>query len=313
MDEANILGRRFEFNNEFFKEPRRYGAISLLQIGELCCECGYEVAPHVQVCSEVSFILSGKGFFTVNGERFPVGEGDIFINQKGELHSIQSSNQQNLRFLYVGFEVDRETEDEELRPVFEFFSNPIRERKRRDKMDIIAHFLKMLNEIYNVSTYSERMVTCYLTQVIILTYRMFNPPEVRSVTPFTNENVVGGAVYGVIRYIDKNILNIGSVKGVAGDLGYSSVYLSHLFRRKTGMTLQSYISYKKMEKSLELMDSGCYSITQVALMLNFESVQSFSKAFKRTLGFSPSGYQSGRAKQENAVQTPEIAARQTER
>lgn len=294
MDEADILGRRFEFNNEFFKEPRRYGPVSLLQIGELCCECGYEIPPHVQVCCEVSFILAGEGSFLVDGELFPVREGDIFMNQKGEVHSIRSSKLHNLRFLYIGFEVGWGGKDDGLRPVFEFFSNPVRERKRRDRMDIATYFLKMLGELYSSPVYSQQMVACYLTQIMILIYRTFNPPEAHLPAPPASENVVGGTVYSVIQYIDGNILGVSSVRSIAEALGYSSAYLSHLFRKRGGMTLQSYICYKKMKKSLELMDSGRYSITQIALMLGFESVQSFSKAFKRTFGCPPSGYRSER-------------------
>ena len=49
------------------------------------------------------------------------------------------------------------------------------------------------------------------------------------------------------------------------DRGYSSSYLSHLFKEKTGMTLQSYLARKKIERGVELMKSGCYSWTQIAL------------------------------------------------
>ncbi len=304
MDETNVLGRRFEFDNEFFRKPRRYGPITLFQVGELCCECGYEVPEHVQVCSEISFILAGEGSFSVDGKAFPVEEGDIFLNREGERHSIRSSSQHNLRFLYVGFRVDLEEKDADLRSVFEFFSSPIKERKQKDRMGITEFFLKMLGEIYSVSPYSQKMVSCYLTQIIILTYRTFHAgekPQTAGYAKEAKENVVGGTVYGVIRHVEKNILTVGNVRSIAAELGYSSTYLSHLFRRKAGMTLQRFISFKKMEKSLELMDSGQYSITQIAMMLNFLSVQSFSKAFKRTFGFPPSEYQGGQMQQKAAA------------
>jgi len=134
------------------------------------------------------------------------------------------------------------------------------------------------------------MVKCYLIQVLILTYRTFNDEVRLRYFPQKNVNVVGSTVYSVIKYIDNNIMEIDSVRSIADSLGYSNVYLSHLFRNKTGMTLQNYVNYKKIEKSLELIDSGKMRITQIALMLNFDTVQSFSKAFKRTLGFSPTHY-----------------------
>ena len=291
MNDLNVPGRCFEFN-KFFEEPHQYGPIKLIQIGELCCERGFEIEAHMQICTEISFILSGEGSFTADGKRFPVREGDIFINQKGEMHSIQSSDQQNLRFLYIGFEMDENLEDENLRLVLEFFTSSVKERIRRDRLDIMSLFQKMLSEIYNEAACSEEMITCYLMQVIIMTYRTFNSLPALKPIPFRNVNVVGSTVYGVIKYIDNNMPDIQSVRYIAENLGYSSVYLSHLFHRRTGRTLQSYINYKKMEKSLELMENGCYNITQIAMMLNFGTIQSFSKAFKRTFGMSPTAYQS---------------------
>jgi len=290
MDEQSILGKYFEFDNDYFKEPKKYGPVNLIQMGELCCECGFEIEPHIQTCNEISCIISGQGCFRVNGERYPVQEGDLFINQKGELHAIQSLGNEKLRFLYIGFELNMESQEEHMKPLYDFFSNPIKQRTRHDKLSVMAPFLKMLNEVYSVSSMSDEMVKCYLIQVLILTYRTFNDEVRLRYFPQKNVNVVGSTVYSVIKYIDNNIMEIDSVRSIADSLGYSNVYLSHLFRNKTGMTLQNYVNYKKIEKSLELIDSGKMRITQIALMLNFDTVQSFSKAFKRTLGFSPTHY-----------------------
>lgn len=307
MDEKKILGRNYEFENNFFKEPRKYGGISLFQMGELCCECGYEIEPHVQPCHEISVIVSGEGFFIVNGVRYPVTEGDLFLNQKGELHAIESSSQRQLRYLYMGFDfvqssgIASGSQPEAIEELSAFFCNPFRERKSHDKLGVMSVFLKMLGEVYNGSVFSEQMIDYYLHQVLILSYRTFHSDQKASVMPKNDVNVVGSTVYSVIKYIDNNILEIDTVKSIAGNLGYSYVYLSHLFRNKTGMTLQSYVNYKKIEKSLELIGDGKLSITQTALMLNFDTVQSFSKAFKRTLGFSPTKYRK-KMEQEQPIQ-----------
>lgn len=77
---------------------------------------------------------------------------------------------------------------------------------------------------------------------------------------------------------------------MAEAVGYSSSYLSHLFKEKTGMTLQSYLARKKIERGVELMKSGCYSWTQIALELHYETPQAFSKAFRRVMQKSPSEF-----------------------
>lgn len=284
-------GLCFEFNNSFFESPRRYGPVKLFQIGELCCERGFEAEPHCQACDELSFVVSGEGTFSIDGRRLPVREGDIIINQRGETHAVESSKQSNLRFLYLGFDTDKNFENKEMQTVFDFFSNPIRDRIKRDRFDIRSLFHKLLAEFYHTPACSEEMIMCYLIQIIVTTYRTFQSlPEVKPIA-YDNENVIGSTVYGVVKYIESNLMEIEGVKDIADKLGYSSVYLSHLFHQKMGKTLQSYINCKKMERSLQMMENGCYNITQIALMLNFGTLQSFSKAFKRTFGVSPSTYQ----------------------
>jgi AraC-like DNA-binding protein/mannose-6-phosphate isomerase-like protein (cupin superfamily) len=291
LNEKDIFGRHFEFCNQFFQEPKRYGAFNLMQMGELCCERGYEIEPHMQVCYEISCIISGEGTFFVNGQECPVREGDIFINQKGELHAIKASQQNSLRFFYIGFEFNSRYAEGSMAAVMDFFSNPIKKRLEHDKLDISTHFLKVLNEFYKPAAFSDEMIERYITQILILTYRTYYTIDALKAPQYKNVNVVGGTVYSVVKFIDINILDIESIGSIANNLGYNHAYLSHLFHNKTGMTLQSYVSYKKIEKSLELMELGRLNITQIALMLNYDTVQSFSKAFKRTLGFSPANCQ----------------------
>ena len=77
---------------------------------------------------------------------------------------------------------------------------------------------------------------------------------------------------------------------MAKDLGYCDSYISRIFKEKMGTTLQAYITLKKMEKAKEMIRRGDITITEIALKLHFESLQSFSKSFRRTVGMSPMEY-----------------------
>ena len=56
------------------------------------------------------------------------------------------------------------------------------------------------------------------------------------------------------------------------------------------MTLQHYLNEKKIESAAELIKSSGLSITEIAEKLHFDSIQSFSRIFKRITGVSPSHY-----------------------
>ena len=80
------------------------------------------------------------------------------------------------------------------------------------------------------------------------------------------------------------------VKEIARTVGYNYSYISNAFKKSTGMTIQRYISNKKMQKAIELMKYGKISVAQVAQRLNYANVQSFNKAFKRTMGCAPTEF-----------------------
>ncbi len=73
-------------------------------------------------------------------------------------------------------------------------------------------------------------------------------------------------------------------------VGVNESYLKEWFRRHTGMTIGEYIREQRMEKALEYIETGKYSILQTALFVGYSNPSHFSKAFKKFYGHLPSYY-----------------------
>lgn len=290
MKEKGQAGCLFHFDNVFPKGKSAFGGIDLYQIGEICCECGYEILPHMQYCLELSCIVSGSGFFYVGDDCVKVSAGDIIFNSVGHIHSIKTDESSMLRFVYMGFMFNEEADGEfaDIRAFLQ--SAPYYHSK--DTYNVMIPFLRNIDEFYSQKPYSRTMIKNYLEEVIVLSYRSFieKSGKVARYAPQRSPHSVGYTVYSVIRYIEHNIFELKSIKTLAEDLGYSYTYLSHTFKDKTGMTLQRYINHKKVEKALEMLKYGNLSIKQVAARLHYETLQSFSKAFSRIMGYPPSTY-----------------------
>ncbi len=52
-------------------------------------EPGSGPGPHRHPYDEVQFIQEGRGLWTVNGEQFEAGAGDILVIKAGEVHSFR--------------------------------------------------------------------------------------------------------------------------------------------------------------------------------------------------------------------------------
>jgi AraC-like DNA-binding protein len=137
--------------------------------------------------------------------------------------------------------------------------------------------------------YSEILIQNYIEQILILVYRAFH--DRRPVHMDVNSGAsIGDTTYLMIRYIEDNVLGISNLTEISEHLGYSYNYLSHLFKRKMGVSIQTYLNYKKIAKAIELIDSDRMSITDIAAALNYQTVQAFSKSFKKVMNMSPTDY-----------------------
>lgn len=289
MKNKNIDGRKFQFDRGFANNPVEFSGINLYQLGELCCEAGYEVKPHTQWCHEISYIISGSGHFYCNNTPVKVCEGDIVISPLNQIHAIKADNNEYLRFAYMGFKFNDKADNEEYSLLKEFYNRPP-SFHLKGKTDVMIAFVKCLEEFYNALACNKMMLNSYINQILIMVYRTSEAYQSLKYPSQNPENSVGQTVYSVVRYIEKNILELKNIQQLSKEMGYNYCYISHIFKDRVGVTLQQYINEKKIEKGMELLKVGKLSITQIASHLNYSNVQSFSRAFKRTVGISPTEY-----------------------
>lgn len=76
-------------------------------------------------------------------------------------------------------------------------------------------------------------------------------------------------------------------------LGYSYQHLSTVFSKYESNTLEKFIIALKIEKVKELIEYGELSLSEVAYMLGYSSVQYLSTQFKNTTGISVTDYKNG--------------------
>jgi AraC-like DNA-binding protein len=301
MNEKSICGKHFEFDNSFFDRPRTYGFIDVHQIGELCCEANYEITEHEQICHELTLVLFGMGESFTNGSCMPIKEGDLILSRKGDRHAMRASPNHVLRYLYLGFMFNDtvDTAGDEIAAMRNFFETSDKAYNHSKKLTVMFPFLRLLDEFYSATDCSGYMIASYCTQILILAYRMLSATEQVSYTPVKSVNSVGHTVYSILQYVENNIAEIKNIRSISQNLGYSYSYISHLFKQRTGMTLQRYICYKKIESAIELMNHGAFTPSQLAAKFNYDSVQAFSKAFNRIIGCSPSQFEKKNSKRRN--------------
>ncbi len=83
---------------------------------------------------------------------------------------------------------------------------------------------------------------------------------------------------------------------IVGKFGKTYPYLSSLFSRYEGITLEKYIIFQKTEKVKQLIQEDEMSLSEIAFIMGYSSVQYLSTQFKNITGISVSEFKKSPAK-----------------
>lgn len=77
---------------------------------------------------------------------------------------------------------------------------------------------------------------------------------------------------------------------ISEKLNYDYTYLSNVFSKEKGMTIQQFIIMNKVERVKEFLLYDELNLTEISYKMNYSSVAHLSNQFKKITGFSPSFY-----------------------
>lgn len=274
----------FEFTNMFFGKSEITGDIRVLQIGETCLDMGASIDEHIQVCHEITLIISGTGVLTADCEENECGVGDMQIISKGTMHSIKSNENSRLRYIHFAFDFV----DDKSGAIPNFYGQCKNVLMHDDGS--VRQILNMLvNEYANSAKFGDVMKSSLINMVLILIWRGANMPT-SVYRPVISGNPMGGTVYRIIKYIDNNMTAKLTVNDIAKKFSYSVEHISRLFKEKTGVPLKKYITAAKMEYAQSLIAEKKCSLAEIAELMGYGSTQAFCKAFKNYTGCTAGGF-----------------------
>ena len=280
--------RLFAFENVFDNGQMKIDIGEVIQVSELSVISGGEISQHTQVCDEITYAISGSAIVVSGSERKEMKAGQIHFIKKGQIHKIEASGNENFRYICIGYVPDKNND------IVKSLYNSCKDVSYFSVSDngtvkVLSEFL--IREFYNYDEYSEEMINQYMLQILTTIIRICSGKDY---VYNRNHSKKSGnhAMYKMLRYIDREYMQITSVKQIAQDLSYSEYYLSHLFHDKMGITLKEYLTKKKIGYAAELIRDGVLTVEQIADRLNFSCPRTFRRAFKQYTGMTPKEYKS---------------------
>lgn len=91
----------------------------------------------------------------------------------------------------------------------------------------------------------------------------------------------------VTEYLKKNYHQNISLKYLSEKFSYNDSYLSHLISKELGVTFVEYLNNIRVTRAKELLETTNLKIYEISTNVGFQSVEHFSRSFKRIAGKSP--------------------------
>lgn len=104
------------------------------------------------------------------------------------------------------------------------------------------------------------------------------------------ENVYRKPVIDCFEYVYNNLNRQFEIAEIAESLNITPQYLSRLFHSETGMTLNHYITKKRIETACQMLKYSKYEATEISSFLAYGSYSHFIQCFKKETGFTPKQY-----------------------
>lgn len=251
-----------------------------------------ESAYHDHDFTELTYILSGRGKYIVEGEWYDVGPGDIIMCNPGVKHQniLVNSKEPTVEF-FAGF-TDFHFKNMPQNSILLRDKGYILHTNTETKQEIAKHCYAMIAENESTKPGKYFMLKAHLMQILLLMIRDISEvdEEEQKGCNFESYNK-SYAVNKIITYLNENYESKISLDQIAHNMYLSPVYISKIFKEETGESPINYLIKIRLEKAKEILltsDSG--SIKSIANSVGYEDVYHFSKLFKKYYGISPLYY-----------------------
>ena len=247
---------------------------------------GEEEYKHVSKAYEIFAVTSGEGCLKHGTTSYDISEGSVFFFHDGEAYSTYAKGG-SFCAKVIGFSNCFYFPFEER--TVSFFDIPYLKRKLYAQIpsDEFSHFKYVLSTLEQHSmffTTYNRFTIITAINFILLHYMVVTDGTVMNVDC---RDSVGKALRCIYDRFKSSDFTVGDIARI---LHFSPTYISKLFKREMGISLQLYLLNVRLEYAADLLIGGDLSIADVASTSGFNSTAYFIKQFKKKYGVTPKKY-----------------------
>ncbi len=271
--------------------------LGLIHMGKENCK-PYHAFSGIRTEYIIHFVMSGKGFYSVDGVTYPISEGQMFLIYPDSEVVYCSDANEPWSYMWIGF---RGFRSEAILKQCGFERNRL-VLPSPDSEQLVECFDELFEHIvqdYASSLFRESILLKLMATLVKSRKEHESETEEESLL---NKN---RHLDSAIEYINNHYMKPISVTDISAHVGISQGYLNQIFSQHAHMSIQSYLIEFRMYKAANLLVGTDYSIKEISNMVGYQDQLVFSKAFKKKFDMSPQKYRAYR----DVIESPMLKQR----
>ena len=241
---------------------------------------------HWHDCFEIELLLRGSAVQVLNGQRYEMQPGDIYLLNPTDFHSIETEGAVVYNIMFSEEMLDEDV----LQKILSIDKNIIFRLSQHELHSAEFMISQMLYEFENTAIYSDSVIKNLMECLFILILRKCGLSE-RESEVGENDSIRKSVLYLHSRFRDNPTL-----EQVASVAGLNKNYFSGLFHESTGKTYKEYLNSLKLEHAKKLVITSNIPVTEICYASGFNSLTNFLRVFKEAYSFSPTAMRKNKMK-----------------
>ena len=239
---------------------------------------------------ELVYVLHGTAIHRLEQSTATLHQGDYFIIDTGTVHCYEEvDGLEIVNCLFMPEYVDRALKD--CPTLAALLSNQVMrfgvmldvqeaDRVFYDEDGSVGRLIRQMEQEYaERKTGHMELLRCLLTQVLVKAVRA---SEMKMPT-------LHPATMAAAEYLREHIDQPLSLEKLSDRCGYAPQYISSLFHKDMGMTLQAFLQQLRVEYACHLMEEGSCA-AEAASVIGYGDIKHFARVFRKYKGMTPKQY-----------------------
>ena len=218
------------------------------------------------------YVCSGKGFIHTLGKVIPLSQGDIFFTFPATSFAIESV--ENFTYMYISFVGIR--------------GNMIMDNLNINNRNFVFHNVDEVQDFWEKGILtSSKALELISESVLLYSFSVLS----NMILTDHHKSIQPQSIDLIKKYVDDHFTEHDfSINKMSQDLSYNYKYISHVFKKQTGIGIIEYLNTIRIQNACTIMEQGFTSISDIAYTCGYSDSQYFSKIFKGKMGMAPSQY-----------------------